>query len=63
MNLEGWAQVNGLTIEEFKKEIFTAAASLGAMDLDARGAGKDEAMKFTTGGDGDKIELFVRYAD
>lgn len=61
MKIEQWAKLNGITPEEFKKEIFTCAACLGAMDLDARGADKDEAMKFTTAGDTGTIELYVRY--
>jgi hypothetical protein len=61
MNIRKWADANGMTPEEFKKEIFTYAACLGAMDLDARGAGKDEAMSFkTTGGTGE-IEVLIRY--
>ena len=57
------AKFNGLSPDEFKKEIFTVAACLGAMDLDARGAGSDEAMKFSTTGETGAIELYVRYAD
>ena len=63
MKIEEWAKINGMTPDEFKKEVFTYAACLGAMDFDARKAGKDEAMRFTTTGETGTIELFIRYTD
>jgi hypothetical protein len=61
MDIQKWAGFNGLTPDEFKKEIYTYAACLGAMDLDARGARSDELMRFTTTGETGTIEVFVRY--
>jgi len=63
MKIDKWAKLNGLTPDEFKKEVFTYAAILGAMDLDTINASKDEAMKFTTTGDTGTIELYVKYAN
>jgi len=57
------AEQNGMTPEEFKKEIYTTAAILGAMDLDLRRADKDEAMKFTARSEDGDIEVYIRYAD
>lgn len=57
------AEQNGMTPEEFKKEIFTVAACLGAMALGSRGATKDEAMRFTTSGETGEIEILIRYTD
>ena len=62
VDIEQWAKMNNLTPEEFKKEVFTMAAALGAMDLDDRGADSDEAMKFTRSDSIGKIELYVRRA-
>jgi len=61
MDIKKWADANGMTPEEFKKEIFTYAACLGAMDLDARGAGKDQAMSFKTTGETGEVEVLIRY--
>lgn len=60
VDIEQWAKMNNLTPEEFKEEVFTVAAALGAMDLDARGVGSDEVMKFTRSDSVGKIELYVR---
>jgi hypothetical protein len=59
VNIDQWAKMNNLTPEEFKKEVFTMAAALGAMDLDGRGADSDEAMKFTCSDSVGEIELYV----
>lgn len=56
------AKANDLTPDEFKKEIFTIAACLGAIDLDERSATDDECMKFTTTGETGAIEIYIRYA-
>jgi len=39
------ARINGLSQEEFAKEIFMAAAALGAMELDTN---KSKALRFTS---------------
>ena len=62
VDIEQWAKMNNLTPEEFKKEVFTMAAALGAMDLDERGADSGEAMKFTRSDSVGEIELYVRRA-
>ena len=62
VDIEQWAKMNNLTPDEFKKEVFTMAAALGAMDLDDRGADSDEAMKFTRSDSVGEIEVYVRRA-
>ena len=59
VDIEQWAKMNNLTPEEFKKEVFTMAAALGAMHLDDRGADSDEAMKFTRSDSVGEIEVYV----
>ena len=61
MNNINWREVaeqNGLTPEEFKKEIFTVACALGSMDLDDKDSGT--ALKFTCSDDIGKLELFIK---
>jgi hypothetical protein len=54
------AEENGLTPEEFRKEIFCVAACLGAMDLDKEECTGD-TVKFTTSFGGKKIHVYVKY--
>ena len=61
INWKQVAQQNGLTPEEFKKEIFTVACAVGAMDLDKQESGT--ALKFTCSDDVGKLELFIKRAD
>ena len=56
------AEINGLTPEEFRKEVFCAAACLGAMDLDENEYGDNTAVKFTTSFGDKKIHVYVKYA-
>lgn len=59
-----WAKIaeqNGLTPDEFKKEIFMAAACLGAMSLDEQQIG--DCMKFTCSDDIGPLELWIRRAN
>ena len=55
------AEQNGLSTEEFAKEIFTVAACLGAMSLDEQQIG--DSLKFTCSDDIGPLELWVRRAD
>ena len=55
------AEVNRLTPEEFRKEIFCVAACLGAMDLDKEECAGD-TVKFMTSFGGKKIHVYVKYA-
>lgn len=60
INWQEVAQNNGLTHEEFKKEIFTVAACLGAMDLDADDS--VNAIKFTCSDDVGPLEVYIKRA-
>ena len=55
------AELNGLTTEEFKKEIFTVAACLGAMALDYQEVGG--CLKFTCSDDIGPLALWIRRAN
>jgi hypothetical protein len=57
------ASQNGLSVDEFKKEIYSIAACVGAMDLDAKGGGTNDAMRFTCSDGKGKLELYVRRID
>ena len=61
INWQQVAQQNGLTPEEFKREIFTVACAVGAMDLDNQESGT--ALRFTCADDIGKLELFIKRAD
>jgi hypothetical protein len=59
-----WQKVaadNGLTPDEFRKEIFSVAACIGAMDLDRKECA-DDTLKFTTSLGDKKIHVYVKYA-
>lgn len=60
INWQEVAQNNGLTPEEFKKEIFTIAACLGAMDLDADDS--VNAIKFTCSDGIGPLEVYIKRA-
>lgn len=53
-----FADMNGLTPDEFKKEIFTVAACLGAMALDEQQIG--DSLKFTCSDEIGPLELWIR---
>lgn len=52
------AEQNGLTPEEFRKEIFKVAACLGAMSLDEQQIG--DSLKFTCSDEIGPLELWIR---
>lgn len=54
------ARINGLTPQEFEKEILTVAACLGAMRLDNGDAGEAETLKFTCSDKVSKIAVYVK---
>lgn len=56
INWEKIAQQNGLTPEEFTKEILTCAAVVGAMELDKN---KSDALRFTCSDQEGEIVLTV----
>ena len=60
INWQQIAEQNGLSIDEFKKEIFTVAACMGVMDLDSRDADENEAMRFTCSDEVGKIEVYIK---
>ena len=53
-----FAEAQGLTVEEFKKEIFTAACAIAAVDLDAQEEGT--ALRFICNDGRGDLELYVR---
>lgn len=55
------AEQNCMTPEEFKKEIFTVAACLGAMALDEQEIA--DSLKFTCSDETGPLELWVRRSD
>lgn len=57
-----WQEIavqNGLSIEEFKVELYTAAAAIAAMDLDKQ-EHRGDCIKFTCSDEVGKLELYVR---
>jgi len=52
------AELNGLTPEEFKIEVFTVAAALGAMDLPYEYDGS--AIRFTCNDEHGPVEVLIR---
>jgi CO/xanthine dehydrogenase Mo-binding subunit len=57
-----WQKVaddNGLSVEEFKKEVYTIAACIGIMDVDNKN-GEAVAMRFTCFDDVGKIEMMIK---
>jgi hypothetical protein len=55
------AKSNGLTNEEFEKEIFTVAACLGAITLDSQKEG--DCLKFSCSDDVGRLELYIKRSD
>lgn len=60
INWEEVARSNGLTIEEFKKEVFSCAACIGAMVLDEKDSSDVDTLRFTCSDDVGKIELLIK---
>ena len=58
INWQKVADQNGLTPEEFEKEILSVAACIGAMSLDGQKVG--DHLRFTCYDDKGQIELWVR---
>ena len=58
INWKQVAQQNGLTPEEFQKEIFTVACVVAAMDLDNQDVGTE--LKFTCADNVGKLELLIK---
>ena len=61
INWQQLVQQNGLTPEEFKKEIYSVACAVGAMDLDNQDAGTE--LKFTCADEIGKLELLIKRVD
>lgn len=59
---ENLAKLNGLTNEQFEKEVFMAAAALGAKRIDERRTA-GEALKFTCSDEIGTICLLVKRID
>lgn len=58
-----WKQVaimNGLTPQEFEKEILIVAACLGAMRIDNGDAGEADTLKFTCRDQVSQIAVYVK---
>ena len=56
---EDLADINNWSQEQFRKEILTVAAVVGAMELDKSNE-EGEVFRFTCSDDAGKIELYVR---
>ena len=62
MNEINWQKVasdNGLSVDEFKKEIFTVACAIATESIDNNADGND-ALKFTCSDQISKVEMIVR---
>ena len=62
MDMIDWrrfAELQGLTVEEFKKEIFTAACAIAATDLDQQEE-DGTALRFVCNDGVSNLELYVR---
>jgi len=64
MDMIDWrrfAERQGLTVEEFKNEIFTAACAIAATDLDQQQQEEDgTALRFVCNDGVSDLELYVR---
>ena len=58
INWQEIAQQNGLSIDEFEKEIYSVAACIAAMQLDKKP--NVDSMRFTCSDEVGKLELIVR---
>ena len=61
INWKEVAEQNGLTPEEFRTEILSVAACVGAMSLDDQQIG--DSLKFTCSDDKGPLELWIRRAN
>tara|TARA_R110000851_G_C13040252_1_gene562088 strand:- start:1144 stop:1335 length:192 start_codon:yes stop_codon:yes gene_type:complete len=52
------ASKNGLSVEEFKKEIFTSACAIAAIDIDKQEDGT--VMKFTCSDDQGPLVMIIK---
>ena len=55
-----FAEQQGLTAEEFKKEIFTVACAIAAADLDQHQEEDGTALRFVCNDGVSDLELYVR---
>ena len=53
------AEQNGISVEQFEKEMFTVACAMATMRIDRDGQ-EGECFKFSCGDQVGKIELYVR---
>lgn len=58
-SIDNWARRNGMTPEEFKREVFTSAAAIGAMEIDKRGD-DGEALRFTCADSVGGITVYIK---
>ena len=61
INWQSVAEQNGLTPDEFSKEIFTVACALAAMKIDSQD--NDGVLKFTCSDEFGKLEMHVHRVD
>ena len=61
INWKEIAEQNGLTPDEFSKEIFTVACAVASMKIDSQN--HDGALKFTCSDEVGPLEMYVRRAD
>lgn len=60
MEIKEWAELNGLSVEEFQHEMLTYAAVVGCMMIDASDDNEMDTLSFKTKDDVGDIELYVR---
>ena len=56
---EGVAKSNGLTPEEFKKDVFMTAAALGPKSIDENNDHKGGVLKFTCSDGSSDIVMYI----
>ena len=61
MNITEWAELNGMTMEEFKIEMVSAMAAIGAMELGANEDGAD-AVIWKAESKAEQFQVIVRRA-
>lgn len=59
INIPEWAKVNGMTPEQFKNEIAETMATVGAMELEAKGDESDMVV-WTIRDEAGPIQVIVR---
>ena len=57
---DGVAKNNGLTPKEFQKDIFMAAAALGAKSIDETDGHKGNVLKFSSSDGSSDIVMFIK---